>query len=103
MKEFTVDNMIAACKWLPDMDERRKLADSFQTMRFHNFISEELLESFWDAWRHEFYFEVVKTGQLIDEDELKDIFRVNSFVTFNERDFENWKSDGINRGIIKQA
>lgn len=45
----------------------------------------------------------VKTGMIIDEESLQDIFRMNSFVTFNERDYENWKTDRINRGIIKEA
>ena len=45
----------------------------------------------------------VKTGLTISEEDLQDIFRMNSFVTFNERDYENWKSERINRGIIREA
>lgn len=45
----------------------------------------------------------VKTGMVIDEETLQDIFRMNSFVTFNEKDYAIWKNERITRGIIKEA
>jgi hypothetical protein len=45
----------------------------------------------------------VKTGMIIDEEDLQDIFRMNSFVTFNEKDYTIWVNERITRGIIKEA
>lgn len=45
----------------------------------------------------------VKTGLIIDEEALQDIFSMNSFVIFNERDYENWKNERISRGIIREV
>ena len=55
MKEFTVENMIAACDWYIDMKDRRKVFDSFRLMRFHNFISEELFDAFCAEWRRRYF------------------------------------------------
>ena len=40
-------------------------------------------------------------GQVVTSEELKDIYRVCSFVTFNERDYGNWLSRKIASGFIK--
>lgn len=103
MKEFTVENMIAACKSLPDMKARNELFDSFRLMYFHGFIGGNPFDAFCEAWEHEFFFVHVKTGRVVNEDELKEIFEDTSSGKVNDRDFEAWKSEKIKQGIIKVA
>lgn len=45
----------------------------------------------------------VKTGMVITEEGLQEIFSMHSFVIFNERDYENWKIEKIRCGIIKEV
>lgn len=104
MKEFTVENMIDACKWLPDMKSRNELFENFRMMRFHGFIGEDVFEEFCKAWQQEFFCKYVFTasGMRVTEEQLEDYFRALSFVVFNTRDFEAWKSSKINTGVIKE-
>ena len=44
---------------------------------------------------------VVKNGQEVTEEALETIYRMHSFTTFNERDFNAWKQEKIAQGIIK--
>ena len=44
---------------------------------------------------------VVRNGKELTDDALKEIYRLHSFVTFNERDYTAWKQLKISQGIIK--
>lgn len=55
MKEFTVENMIAACEFLSDTKDRKKLFESFRMMRFHEFISEEVFDAFCEEWKAKYF------------------------------------------------
>lgn len=45
----------------------------------------------------------VKTGLEITDDDLQDIFSMNSFVIFNEKNYQLWKNEKLAAGIIKEA
>lgn len=44
-----------------------------------------------------------RRGRKLSEEQLKEFFRDNSFVIFNERDYENWKNEKIATGVLKIA
>ena len=50
MKEFTVENMIAAVDYDPTLKGKQKIYDAFRIMSFHGFISLELFEAFAEEW-----------------------------------------------------
>lgn len=101
MKEFTVENMIAACKSLPDMESRMEAFEVFRMMRFLGLIGEELFDAFCEAWNHEFFFVHTKTGQVVSEEDLKEMFADFSHRKFSERDFEAWKAEKIKSGAFR--
>ena len=46
---------------------------------------------------------VTINGMEITEEALKEIYRLHSFVIFNERDYNAWKQSKIEQGILKIA
>lgn len=46
---------------------------------------------------------VVSNGTEITEEALEEIYRMHSFTTFNERDYNAWKQSKIEQGVIKIA
>lgn len=46
---------------------------------------------------------VTSNGQVLTEEALEDIYRLHSFTTFNERDYNTWKSNHLKQGTIKFA
>jgi hypothetical protein len=46
MRDFTVSDMVDATAWYVDVADRRKLAESFMLMKFHGFITGDLLDDY---------------------------------------------------------
>lgn len=46
---------------------------------------------------------VTKNGMRVTEEALEEIYRMHSFTTFNERDYNAWKQTRIEQGIIRIA
>lgn len=42
----------------------------------------------------------VSTGLELTEKALQEIYRMHSFATFNERDYNAWKQSKIEQGVI---
>lgn len=46
---------------------------------------------------------LVKSGVVLPEEAVEDVYRKNSFTTFNEKDYEAWKQEKIEQGQIRVA
>ena len=46
---------------------------------------------------------IVNNGTEITEEALEEIYRLHSFTTFNERDYNAWKQSKIEQGVITIA
>lgn len=46
---------------------------------------------------------VTQSGQELTEKVLESLYRLNGFATFNERDYNEWKSNHLEQGTLKVA
>lgn len=46
---------------------------------------------------------LVRSGVALTEEAVEDLYRKNSFTTFNEKDYEAWKQEKIEQGHIRVA
>lgn len=46
---------------------------------------------------------ITRNGRQMTEEELEEFYRINTFTTFNERDYKAWKYDKLEEGVIKFA
>lgn len=46
---------------------------------------------------------ITNTKRKVTEEQLENIFRANSFVIFNERDYNAWKQTKIEEGTLAIA
>lgn len=48
-------------------------------------------------------YRVISTGAELTEEALQEIYRMHSFTTFNERDYNAWKQSKIEQGVLTIA